>query len=157
AHESASRELLRESEERVEYAQRQAVKGGYVGTPPGTGPDTDVADAVTVQVEGGNADAPDEIRAEREECFEKRAIGAVEDRDLGAAAGARARDNIGAAVAVDIRGGDRDATGEGRGIREKVEEQPEGLAAKHAHVGAAAGAGADYNVGGAVAISVAGG
>src|SRR5207244_230224 len=77
--------------------------------------------------------------------------------DIGTAAGAGARDDVGLAVAVEVRGRHVDP-GSKTGIVSKEAGEPAAVfAAENADVGTAAGAGAADDVGEAIAVGVAGG
>ena len=83
----------------------------------------------------------------------------LNDADVGAAAGAGAGDDVGAAVAVDVAGGDADAAGEAGGVGEEARRSARCRlgAAEDLDMRPAAGAGAGDDVGEAVAVDVAGG
>src|SRR5262249_21857399 len=122
---------------------------------PGAG--DDVGDVVAVGVDRRHAHAAAEVRVVGEEAGPRGAPLAAEHLDVRAAAGPGPRDDLGAAVLVEVPGGDVDAAGEGRGVGQEAGDRCRIDAAERLHVRSAAGAGAGDDVGVLVAVDVADG
>ena len=136
----------------------RAVEDGDARPAAEAGRDDEVAVAVAVHVADGWSGAAAEVRVvDAEEVGDLGEAVAVEDADARAAALVGRDDEVGLAVAVDVAGRDVDATGEGRlegidrkehGVRNTVEDFD---------VRRPAGAGADDQVGDAIAVEIGGG
>src|SRR6267378_2534180 len=83
------------------------------------------------------------------------AVDELVDRDVRPAAGPGPGDDVGPAVTVDVAGGHPHAAGEAHVVWEKAEQWGAVLAGEGEDVGAAAGVGADDDVGKAVTVDVA--
>src|SRR5438128_5605276 len=88
-------------EEIREQAAAVAVdaENGNVRSAAGAGAGNDLGFAVAVHVSSGDIDACGEIRIVGEEARQHRAISATENRNIGAAAGTGAADDVGVAIA----------------------------------------------------------
>src|SRR5207253_8948203 len=123
-----------------------AVEDAHVGRAALALADDDVGPAVAVDVAGRHVDAVGEV-AKGGEVLQQRAVRAAESEHVGAAAHAGTGDDVGPAVAVDVAAAHADAAREGGIVREEVVQGAAILAAEDIHVRAAAGVGADDNVG----------
>src|SRR5207245_3091540 len=115
-----------------------------------------VGPVVAVDVARGHGHAAAEQEVVGEEAEQHLAGRAAEHLDVRAAAGARAGDDVGNAVAVHVTRGDINAAAEGRVVRHELLEHRPGDAVEHADVRAAAGSRTGEEVGRAVAVEVGG-
>src|SRR5262245_41044878 len=122
----------------------------------GTGPGNNVRPAVAVHVTGRHEQAAAEIRTIRHEGPHELAGGAIENLHVRPAARAGAGDDVGAAVACHVPGGDTDAAREVGTIGHEPAEQTQVRTAEDLDVRPAARAGAGNDVRLAVAVHVAG-
>src|SRR5262249_54024807 len=135
-----------------------AAKGPHPGLIRLVLTDDEVGLAVAVEVAGGDENPARIIRVKGHEAVEDvRGVKRVEDFDLRSAGGARARNDVGLSVAVDIARGHANPARESHGISVEAADFGAGLAAKDAHVRTAGRAGAGDHIREAVAIDVAGG
>src|SRR5262249_16628758 len=104
-----------------------------------------------------DVDAVLKQRAVREERVQLGKAHAVEDLYLGARAGAWGGDDVCAVVAVDVRGSDANASGEGGAVRQETVQERAVGAVEDVHGLIAAWARPDDHVGGLVAVDVPGG
>ena len=109
----AAGELRRQREKALQLGLGRSVEDDDLRAATGAGTDDDVGLAVAVHVAGRQEQATGEGRREGIEGGQQAEALAVEDGDLGAAAGSGGGDDVGEAVAVDVAGGDADAAGEG--------------------------------------------
>ncbi len=135
-HAAGERRIERE----VRAHQREVVAGPdgdeRAGARPRHGEDLDPA--VIGQVEGGDLHAARERGVVGEEAAELGEGRAVPEPDVRTAARARASDDVGQAIAVDVARGDVDAAGKERGVGEEAADLMEVRAAPDADVRAAA-------------------
>src|SRR5581483_6588691 len=113
-----------------------------------------VGQAAPGGVPGSDADAAGEGRVVGEEAHQTRAILAAEDRHIRTAAGIRAADDIGEAVAVDIPGGHVDAASKVHVVGEELPEELPGGAIVDVNVRSTARPRRGDDVGEAVAVHV---
>lgn len=108
--------------------------------PTGAGSDQNFRATVAVDVSGPHEQTGGLIDIKREELAQEyRQVSDGKNADMRSAAGARAGDDLGKAVASDIPGRDRDAAGKAGMIREEVGEKSTAPSLKHSNVGPAAG------------------
>src|SRR6516225_3762528 len=97
----------------------------------------DVVLAVVIDITTRDAHAAGEGAGESKEVVPERLRLAVDDADLGSAAGIGSGDDVGMSIAVDISAGDVDSTGEIGGIGPEIHDQRAGKAIEDANLGTA--------------------
>ena len=132
--------------------ERGAVEHGDAGAAVEAGRDDEVADAVAGEVADGRAGTAAEVRVvDAEEVRDLGEVPAAEHPHPGAAAIAWGDDQVGHAVAGQVAGRDEHAAGEVRLERGECEQDRAGDAVVNDDAAGGAGAGADDQVGDAVA------
>src|SRR5439155_1717624 len=139
----------------LDLAHLGAIDDLDVRAAAGAGAEDELGLAVEVEVVGRDANAASEAGVEGEEApqqggvgdlavgLELTQLGAIDELDVRAAAGAGADDDVGPPVVVDVVRTDGDAAGEAGVEGEEAAQQAVVAAVEHLDVGAAARSGAD--------------
>src|SRR5437016_2762531 len=91
-----------------------------MGAAASAGTGDDIREAIAVDVAGRHINAAVETCIEGHEFAQQFSVGSIKDSDVRTAAGSRAGDDVGCAVAVDVAGGDADASPEARIVGEEA-------------------------------------
>src|SRR5439155_1207463 len=126
----ASAETWVVGEEVVELPALESVRDAHVRATAGARDRHDIGAAVAVAIYGRHADAAREAGIVGEEVGEHGVVAAAEGDDIGTAAGIGADNDVRGAIAVDVAGRDKAATGEAGIEGEEDQHQPPGDAVK---------------------------
>src|SRR5438552_6065818 len=153
ANKRASQEMWVEGEERIDLLDWAAAEDTDLRAATGTSAGENLGPAIGQQ--GADRHAAVEARLEGPEVGQLDVTNRIEGTDVGSAARAGSGDDFGPAIAVDVAGGDENATGEARGIGKVTVEHGTGDV-ENRHFRTAAWAGAADELGPAGAVHVAG-